>query len=167
MTFFTLRAHFATGDVAAMSIIELGALGEFLGSIGVVASLIYVGYQVKEARKSVCAATAQARTDVGVQLITSRYTSDIGDLLVKSQNDAAALTDVERFKLNSFFSAHVRQQKLLDDYFSHGVARTTAYWVRNYPWAADEWERVQRNVPPEFARFIDDELAHHPTRYDA
>lgn len=159
-----------------MSIIELGALGEFLGAIGVVASLIYVGYQVKEARKSVRAATAQARTDIGVQLITSRYTSDIGDLLVKSQNDAAALTDVERFKLNSFFSAHVRhcqnlfyqqQQKLLDDYFSPGVARTTAYWVRNYPWAADEWERVQRNVPPEFARFIDDELAHHPTRYDA
>jgi hypothetical protein len=91
-----------------MSIMELGALGEFLGSIGVVASLIYVGYQVKEARKSVRAATAQARTDVGVQLITSRYTSNIGDLLVKSQNDAGALTDVERFKLNSFFSAHVR-----------------------------------------------------------
>jgi hypothetical protein len=159
-----------------MSIMELGALGEFLGSIGVVASLIYVGYQVKEARKSVRAATAQARTDAGVQLITSRYTSDIGDLLVKSQNDAGALTDVERFKLNSFFSAHVRhcqnlfyqqQQKLLDDYFSQGVARTTAYWIRNYPWAADEWERVQQNVPPEFARFIDDELAHHPTRYDA
>ena len=31
-----------------MSIIELGALGEFLGSIGVVATLIYLAIQIRQ-----------------------------------------------------------------------------------------------------------------------
>ncbi len=149
---------------------------DFLAAIGVIASLVYVGYQIKETRKAVRAATAQARTDLGVQLISSRYTSDIADILVKSLSDPDSLTKSERFKLNSFFSAHVRhcqnlfyqqQQGLLDAYFSFGVARVTAYWVRNYPWAAEEWEQVQMNVAPEFSNFINEELENHPSRYDA
>jgi hypothetical protein len=151
-------------------------LTDFLAAIGVIASLVYVGYQIKETRRAVRAATAQARTDLGVQLITSRYTSDIADILVKSLSDPESLTKSERFKLNSFFSAHVRhcqnlfyqqQQGLLDAYFSIGVARVTAYWIRNYPWAAEEWEQAQMNVAPEFSNFINEELKSHPSRYDA
>ncbi len=154
----------------------IGAIGEFVGAIGVIASLVYVGYQIKETRKAVRVTIAQARTDLGVQLISSRYTSDIADVLVKSLSDPDSLTKPERFKLKSFFSAHVRhcqnlfyqqQQGLLDEYFSFGVARVTAYWVRNYPWAAEEWEQVQKNVAPEFSNFINEELEKHPSRYDA
>ena len=67
-----------------MSLTELADLGEILAALGVVASLIYVGYQIRETRKAVRAATAQARTDPGVQLITTRYTSDIAELLTRS-----------------------------------------------------------------------------------
>ena len=159
-----------------MNLAFFADFADLLGAIGVIASLIYVGYQVGETRKAVRAATAQARTDLGVQLISSRYTSDIADVLVKSQGDPDSLTKSEHFKLKSFFSAHVRhcqnlfyqqQQGLLDEYFSFGVARVTAYWVRNYSWAAAEWEQVQRNVAPEFSNFINEELEKHPTRYDA
>lgn len=159
-----------------MNLEQLANIGEILGAIGVIASLIYVGYQVKETRKAVRAATAQARTDLGVQLISSRYTSDIADLLVKSTDDPNALTKSDRFKLKSFFSAHVRhcqnlfyqqQHGLLDEYFSYGIARVTAYWVRNYPWAAQEWVSVQKTAPPAFAKFINEELELHPEKYDA
>jgi hypothetical protein len=154
----------------------LAAIAEALGAIGVVASLIYVGYQVKETRKAVRAATAQARTDLGVQLITSRYTSDIAELLEKSALTDTELSAAEAFKLKSFFTAHVRhcqnlyyqhREGLLDEYFGYGIARVVAYWVRNYDWAELEWGRVQGGVPPEFARFINEELASHPERYDA
>lgn len=67
-----------------MSLTDLADLGEILAALGVVASLIYVGYQIRETRKAVRAATAQARTDLGVQLITTRYTSDISELLTRS-----------------------------------------------------------------------------------
>ena len=65
-----------------MDLANFADLTDLLAASGVIASLVYVGYQIKETRKAVRAATAQARTDLGVQLISSRYTSDIADVLV-------------------------------------------------------------------------------------
>ena len=159
-----------------MGLDQIANIAEISAAVLVVASLIYVGYQVKESRKAVRAATAQARTDLGIQLISSRYTSDIAELLVMSLDSPESLTKVDKFKLKSFFSAHVRhsqnlfyqhKQKLLDDYFSYGVARTTAYWIRNYPWAVDEWAAVQEYMPSDFVSYINAELECHPAKYDA
>ncbi len=157
-----------------MSLTDLADLADLLAACGVIASLIYVGYQVKETRKAVRAATAQARTDLGVQLISARWTSDIADLLVTSVDDPGSLSKADKFKLKGFFTAHVRhcmnmfyQQKegLLDEFWSHGVARVTVYWIRNYPWMVDEWESIQKSLPPEFVSFINDELERHPESF--
>ena len=159
-----------------MDLTAVADIADLLAAIGVICSLFYVGYQVKQARVAVRAATAQARTDLGVQLISTRYTSDIAELLVKSQDHPEQLSKAEVFKLKSFFSAHVRhsqnlfyqqQQGLLDEFFTYGVARTTAYWVRNYRWAEQEWKRVQNIVPQEFSTYINSELSEHPQKYDA
>jgi hypothetical protein len=156
-----------------MNLSGLADLADLLAAIGVIASLLYVGYQVKETRKAVRAATAQARTDLGVQLISTRFTSDIAELLVKSEDNPQALTKAEKFKLKSFFTAHIRhgqnlfyqqQEGLLDGYFSYGVARTTAYWIQKYPWAAEEWLDAQKHVAPEFVEFINDALDKHPDK---
>jgi len=159
-----------------MSLSDAADIADVLAIIAVIASLIYVGYQIKETRKAVRAATAQARTDLGVQLISSRYTSNIAELLVMSLDSPESLTKADKFKLKSFFSAHERhsqnlfyqhKQKLLDDYFAYGVARTTAYWIRNYPWAVDEWAAVQEYMPSDFVSYINAELECHPAKYDA
>ncbi len=159
-----------------MGLDQIANIAEISAALLVVASLIYVGYQVKESRMAVRAATAQARTDLGVQLISSRYTSDIAELLVMSLDSPESLTKADKFKLKSFFSAHVRfshnlyyqhKQKLLDDYFLFGVARTTVYWIRNYPWAVDEWTDVQKYMPSDFVTFINTELERHPSKYEA
>ena len=159
-----------------MGLDQIANIAEISAAVLVVASLIYVGYQVKESRMAVRAATAQARTDLGIQLISSRYTSDIAEVLVMSLDSPESLTKVDKFKLKSFFSAHVRfshnlyyqhKQKLLDDYFLFGVARTTAYWIRNYPWAVDEWTDVQKYMPSDFVTFINTELELHPSKYEA
>jgi hypothetical protein len=156
-----------------MSFNDLANLADLLAALGVIASLIYVGYQVKETRKAIRAGTAQARTDLGVRLISARWTSDIADLLVTSVDDPKSLTNADKFKLRGFFTAHVRhcmnmfyQQRegFLDDFWSHGVARVTVYWIRNYPWMVDEWESMQKTLPPDFVRFINDEIELHPTR---
>ena len=86
---------------------DFGNVADLLAALGVIASLIYVGYQVKETRRAIRAATAQARTDLGVQLISARWTSDIADLLVTSVDDPESLTKADRFKLKGFFTAHV------------------------------------------------------------
>ena len=159
-----------------MPLDQLANIAEIIAAALVIVSLIYVGFQIREGRKAVHAATAQARTDLGVQLIMSRYTSDIAELLTRSLEQPDSLSPAERFKLKSFFTAHVRhcqnlyyqqEQGLLDEYFSHGVARTTAYWVRNYPWAKDEWDEAQKIVPPQFKDFINAALEEHPDDYKA
>ncbi len=153
-----------------MGLDQIANIAEISAAVLVVASLIYVGYQVKETRKAVRAATAQARTDLGVQLISARWTSDIADLLVISVDDPQSLTKAESFKLKGFFTAHVRhcmnmfyQQRegFLGDFWSYGVARVTVYWIKNYPWFVGEWEGLQKTLPPEFVIFINDELERH------
>ncbi len=153
-----------------MTLTDLANAAEMLAALGVIASLIYVGYQVKETRKAVRAATAQARTDLGVQLISARWTSDIADLLVISVDNPESLTKADKFKLKGFFTAHVRhcmnmfyQQRegFLDDFWSYGVARVTVYWMKNYPLMESEWTSIQKTLPPEFVSFIDAEIERH------
>ncbi len=85
-----------------MALSNLADIADLLAAAGAIASLIYVGYQVRETRTAVRAGTAQARTDLGVHLISSRYTSDIAEILVKSLDPADPLSEAEKFKLISF-----------------------------------------------------------------
>ncbi len=156
-----------------MTLTDYSAVADLLAAFGVIVSLLYVGYQVKETRKAVRAATAQARTDLGIQLISARWTSDIADLLMTSVDDPESLSKADKFKLKGFFTAHVRhcmnmfyqqQEGLLDEFWSHGVARVTVYWIRNYPFMVDEWKNIQKSLPPEFVKFINDELEKNPTK---
>jgi len=153
-----------------MGLDQIANIAEISAAVLVVASLFYVGYQVKETRKAVRAATAQARTDLGVQLISARWTSNIADLLQTSVDDPESLSKADRFKLKGFFTAHVRhcmnmfyQQRegYLDEFWSYGVSRVAVYWIKNYPWFVDEWESLQKTLPPEFVIFINDELERH------
>ena len=108
--------------------------------------------------------------------ISARWTSDIADLLVTSVDDPGSLSKADKFKLKGFFTAHVRhcmnmfyqqQEGLLDEFWSHGVARVTVYWIRNYPCMVDEWASIQKTLPPEFVKFINEELEKNPTKvYD-
>ena len=150
-----------------MNLTNLADVADLLAALGVIISLIYVGYQLKETRKAGRAVTAQARTDLGVQLISARWTTDITDLLVMSVDDPKSLSKADNLKLKGFFTAHVRhcmnmyyQQRegFLDDFWSYGIARVTVYWVKNYPLMETEWASIQKTLPPEFVSFIDAEI---------
>jgi hypothetical protein len=153
-----------------MNLTNLADIADLLAATGVIISLVYVGYQLKETRKAGRAATAQARTDLGVQLIAARWTTDIAELLVQSLDDPASLSKADSFKLKGFFTAHVRhcmnmfyQQRegFLDDFWSYGVARVAVYWIKNYPLMEAEWASIRKTLPPEFVSFIDAEIEQH------
>jgi len=58
---------------------------------------------------------------------------------------------------------YYQQQKgYLDEFWSYGVSRVTTYWMKNYPWFVDEWESLQKSLPPNFVTFINDELERDP-----
>jgi hypothetical protein len=61
--------------------------------------------------------------------------------------------------MNMFYQ---QREGFLDDFWSYGVPRVVVYWTRNYPWALDEWESIQKTLPPDFVSFINEELERHP-----
>ncbi|MDH4049536.1 MAG: hypothetical protein OEW68_09385 [Gammaproteobacteria bacterium] len=74
-----------------MTIIELGALGEFLGSIAVLATLIYLAVQIRqntismnESKKLALAQTYQMRSDALQMMLVHAADSDhIGPIITK------------------------------------------------------------------------------------
>ncbi len=141
-----------------MSILELGALGEFLGSIAVLATLVYLSVQIRqntrgmdESKKLALAQTYQVRSDaLQMMLVHAADSEHIGPIISKLTGagypeDISALeklSDVERqrFRLwqiaqethwdNMFFQY---QQGFIDeeyyrDSFRRRVRRLAPTW---------------------------------------
>ena len=73
-----------------MTIMELGALGELLGAIAVIATLVYLAVQVKQNTRSIEAAqrlalaqTYQMRSDALQGMLVQAAATDIGELIAK------------------------------------------------------------------------------------
>ena len=73
-----------------MSIIELGAIGEFVGAIAVIATLIYLSMQIRqntkamdENRKLALAQTYQMRADALQDMLVTAAHSDLGSIIVR------------------------------------------------------------------------------------
>ncbi len=74
-----------------MSILELGALGEFLGSIAVLATLVYLSVQIRqntrgldESKKLALAQTYQVRSDaLQMMLVNAADSEHIGPIIAK------------------------------------------------------------------------------------
>ncbi|NIV76389.1 MAG: hypothetical protein GWN37_16595, partial [Gammaproteobacteria bacterium] len=54
-----------------MDIMQLGAIGELVGGVAVIASLLYVGTQVRESRKAAESANNQAQADAHTAYLTA------------------------------------------------------------------------------------------------
>ncbi len=68
-----------------MTITELGSLGEFVGAIAVVATLIYLAFQVKQSRLATLAATEFAKDELTIRsLQTERDSPYLGPLTAKA-----------------------------------------------------------------------------------
>ncbi len=100
-----------------MSIIELGALGEFLGSIGVIATLIYLAIQIRqnthsldEGRKLAMTQAYQSRVDRRNGLADTVIGSDgVSDAVLQvgfdaNPDDFAQLTPTQQLRYQNFAS---------------------------------------------------------------
>ena len=140
-----------------MTIMELGAIGEFLGAIGVIATLIYLAVQIRqntrameEGRRLALAQTYQMRSDALQEMLVSAASSEIGAILVRLTGagypeDVTALerlSDEERGRFRQWQIAqqthwdnmHFQYQQgfldkeYFDDAFAERVARLAPTW---------------------------------------
>ena len=90
-----------------MSIMELGALGEFVGSIGVVATLAYLAVQIRQNTRATHSASHHAITDsLNQGNIAVAQNAELAQIWVTGCVDRTSLTETERERLDSLLRAH-------------------------------------------------------------
>ena len=137
-----------------MTIMELGALGELLGAIGVIVTLVYLAVQVRQNTRSLeatqrlaLAQTYQMRSDALQNMLVQAAASDVGGIIAKlaqagypedlSSLDRLSPTDRARFRqwhiaqIAHWDNMHYQyQQGFLDEeyYRDEFVVRVTRLW---------------------------------------
>ena len=113
-----------------MSILELGALGEFLGSFAVLATLVYLSMQIRqntrtmdESKKLALAQTYQMRSDaLQMMLVQAADSEYIGPIITKLTSagypeDIGALASLSSQERGRFRQWQIAQQTHWDNMF--------------------------------------------------
>ena len=87
----------------------LGNLGEFIGALGVVASLVYVARQMTQNTRSVRAASFNSMVQNSIRLLEHAFRdSEFAAFLHKAESDPDALTPAERVRWDAYMTAVYR-----------------------------------------------------------
>jgi len=110
-----------------MTIMELGALGELLGAIGVIATLVYLSIQIRQNTRSLeasqrlaLAQTYQMRSDALQHMLVEAASSTIGGIIYKVTaagypDDIGALDTLTPEERSRFRQWHIAQQAHWDN----------------------------------------------------
>ncbi len=96
-----------------MTIAELGALGEFLGSVGVLITLIYLAIQVQQTKRQIgsntnalLGASEINGNDSTHRSLMSMYSDEsVSDIMVRGFVDLSSLSGTDRVRLNLMLDA--------------------------------------------------------------
>ena len=150
-----------------MDILELGAIGELVGGIAVIASLLYVGLQVRQNKKAL-SSTRHVDTLRYGQTAVARFIEDkdFAAFILEAQNapDQLDTTDWERFSYFAFqaFStweaAYIdREQGLIAEDYWHGWDRVSRRFLQSFGYRRF-WERERSGFAPSFQRYVEDHV---------
>lgn len=146
----------------------IGAIGETLGALAVVISLLYLAAQIRQNSRVVKGTSAQSIT----QTIQSelRWSSDMGEIMVKVINDPDSLSPVEAFQLGEWTTAAMwarqneyiqYQQKLIDEGVWHGC-RGILHSTFSIPWMRVWWLSFDKTVfTDDFLMLVDEVISEH------
>jgi hypothetical protein len=110
-----------------MTLIELGALGEFVGAIAVIATLVYLAVQIRQNTRSLeasqrlaLAQTYQMRSDALQTMLVQAASSEIGRIICKVTEagypeDLSALDALTVEEWSRFRQWHIAQQAHWDN----------------------------------------------------
>jgi len=155
-----------------MTLADYGAIAEVVGVFGMIASLIYVGYQLQQARVQMRGAAAQARTDSLISIYNTRFaSSDYAQLMDRSRVDPDAISASEKEYLGiTFFtqfqilanSLYQLKLGLLEEQETLNLYKLPYF---NHPLVRQCWDQVKSSGfwSAEFTNHIDEVLANQNT----
>lgn len=88
---------------------DLGNIGEVIGAIGVVISLVYLARQMIHNTASVRAASFNSMVQNSIRLLEHAFRdSEFADFLARAERDPTSLSDAERVRWDAYMTAVYR-----------------------------------------------------------
>ena len=81
----------------------IGAIGEIIGAIAVVVSVLYLAFQIRQNTQATQGATIQGVTDT-IQR-ENRWSSDLGEVFLKAIESPDTISKVEAFQVGEWLTA--------------------------------------------------------------
>ncbi len=149
-----------------MSLADLGNLGEFISSVAVLLSLIYVGFQIRSNTKAVRASTFMGLTNGWTDYIRMTVEPELADLLDRASREPDKLDRVELSRV--FLIGRAAFRRFENDYFQFksGTFDTGAWLgyrnslreeILSTPSMRAQWALTRDSFSPEFAALVDRE----------
>ncbi len=149
-----------------LTIQDLGALGELLGSVAVLATLVYLALQTRQNTMAIAAqldaSMMRARQEGLLSVATS---TELGEALYQQRIEAAP---IEQVRVQSYWLTQVTRwhwewqhgrRGLLLSYREDGMGRVIAGQFNTYRGFGAFWENVKPNYSPEFVAWVEEQRA--------
>ncbi len=150
-----------------MTLDDLGNIGEFVGAVGVVVSLIYLAAQIRRNTSSVRASTFQeAVRDIATLSDLLATDAELSRIWSSGLQDLDALKPDERVRFAAYMLGMFRRLENVVYQTQHG-ALDPAYWegqlsslrgTLSQPGVAAWWARAQGLFSPDFREYVEREL---------
>lgn len=147
-----------------MNLQDLGNIGEFLGAIGVIVSLIYLSLQIRHNTRAVNASSNHSMDQSFASFLTLLIENPrAAEIFSKGVGALDALDDGER---NTFYSllsmlfknfenAFLHYQQGLIDKSQFSAWATAVGWYAGFPGANAWWQNRRGVFTPEFREFVE------------
>jgi len=149
-----------------MSIQDLGAIGEFLGSLVIVVTLVYLAIQNRQQQKLLMSSAFQARTATLLGLYSEIARDAEFAAIVMKSNAGVALTELESFRLSYWMQCFLKtgeniffQAKLgvIEEEFTATLEALRDRVVENESMRTT-WLAVKPQYSASFQRYIEERL---------
>ena len=150
-----------------MTLMEWGAIGELVGGVAIIGSLIYVGLQVKQGTQASRAATSQAFSAQYSDVLLRLTAPDFRDVFLRGLRDLKNLKGSDVVSFNSWMHAVMR---ILESFYYQKkdgtfVAEIFDSWVIQIDDLFGEqgvrefWALRKHQYSAEFVSYFDEQLA--------
>ena len=141
---------------------DLGALGEFFGSIAVLVTLIYLAFQTRQNTMAIRAQLDSARIGAVQELLLAAATStELQEALEEDRVGEVTINQNRRDQWWSVILANMQwqhaNQSLLPSAFSEGRGTTIARMFHRYRSMESWWEIAKTGYLPEFVEWIEEQ----------
>ena len=146
----------------------IGAIGEVVGAVAVLATLLYLGKQIKNNTKEVRADNVHRVTDSFNAInLTIFQNEEVAELWLKGITDYSSMSDTEKLRFDFGWLSAFRVYDSMYYQVQSGTGETelfqtelaTLKWFFSYPGARDWWRSQKFALSPGFREYVDKAVA--------